>query len=149
MRRKTPRRRVACVKREIWPVALAKNECWSMDFVSDQLFNDHRLRVLVIIETFTRECLALDVNTRIRGIDVATTLERITRKHGFPKRIKVDNGPNLFRRILTGGHTGIMLNSTLADQVDHLIMHWLKHSTLGFDKSVSISTGFSRWMMQD
>ena len=55
MRRKLPRRRVACVKREIRPAALARNECWSMDFVSDQLFDDRRLRVLVIVENFTRE----------------------------------------------------------------------------------------------
>jgi len=63
-----------------------------MDFVSDQLFDDRRFRVLVIIENFARERLALDANARIRGIDVVTTLERITREHGFPKRIKVDNG---------------------------------------------------------
>jgi putative transposase len=100
MRRKTPRRRVACVKREIRPTATEQNECWSMDFVSDQLFDNRRVRVLVIIENFTRECLALDANARIRGIDVATTLERITREHGFPKRIKVDNGPEFISKDL-------------------------------------------------
>lgn len=88
-----PRRRVACVKREIRPTALTKNECWSMDFVSDQLFDDHRLRVLVIVENCTRQCLALEASTKIHGIDVVTTLERITQEHGFPKRIKVDIGP--------------------------------------------------------
>lgn len=88
MRKKTPRRPVACVKREIRPAALSRNECWSMDFVSDQLFDDRRLRVLVIVENYTRECLALDASARIRGIDVVATLERITPKHGFPKRIK-------------------------------------------------------------
>lgn len=100
MRKKTPRRRVACVKREFRPAALTRNECWSMDFVSDQLFDDRRLRVLVIVENFTRECLALDANARIRGIDVVTTLERITREHGFPKRIKVDNGPEFISKDL-------------------------------------------------
>lgn len=71
-----------------------------MDFVSDQLFDDRRLRVLVIIENYTRECLALDANPRIRGIDVVTTLEHITREHGFPKRIKVDNGPEFISKDL-------------------------------------------------
>ena len=98
MRKKIPRRRVACVKREIRPAALARNECWSMDFVSDQLFDNRRLRVLVILENYTRECLVLEVNARIRGIDVVTTLERITREHGFPKRIKVDNGPEFISK---------------------------------------------------
>jgi putative transposase len=100
MRKKTLRRHVASVKREIKPVALTRNECWSMDFVSDQLFDDRRLRVLVIIENYTRECLALDASARIRGIDVVTTLERITREHGFPKRIKVDNGPEFISKDL-------------------------------------------------
>jgi putative transposase len=100
MRKKTPRRRVACVKREIRPAALTRNECWSMDFVSDQLFDDRRLRVLVIVENYTRECLALDASARIRGIDVVTTLERITREQGFPKRIKVDNGPEFISKDL-------------------------------------------------
>lgn len=100
MRKKTPRRRVACVKREIRPTVLSRNECWSMDFVSDQLFDDRRLRVLVIVENFSRECLALDASPRIRGIDVVTTLERISREHGFPKRIKVDNGPEFISKDL-------------------------------------------------
>ena len=71
-----------------------------MDFVSDQLFDDRRLRVLVILENYTRESLALDPSARIRGIDVVTTLERITRKHGFPQRIKVDNGPEFISKDL-------------------------------------------------
>ena len=65
IRKKVPRRRVACVKREIRPVALTRNECWSMDFVSDQLFDNRRLRILVIIENFTRECLALDAKMKL------------------------------------------------------------------------------------
>ena len=100
MRKKVPRRRVACVKREIKPAASSRNECWSMDFVSDQLFDNRKLRVLVVVENFTRECLALDASARIHGIDVVTTLERITRVHGFPKRIKVDNGPEFISKDL-------------------------------------------------
>jgi putative transposase len=100
MRKKTPRRRVACVKREIRPAAQKRNECWSMDFVSDRLFDDRRLRVLVIVENYTRECLSLAASAKIHGIDVVTTLERITREHGFPKRIKVDNGPEFISKDL-------------------------------------------------
>ena len=100
LRKKTPRRRVACVKREIPSAALTRNDCWSMDFVSDQLFDDRRLRVLVIVENHTRECLALEASAKIHGIDVVTTLERITGVHGFPKRIKVDNGPEFISKDL-------------------------------------------------
>lgn len=100
MRRKMPRRRVACRKRELRPAASSRNECWSMDFVSDRLFDDRRIRVLVIIENYTRECLALDASARIHGIDVVTALERITTTQGFPKRIKVDNGPEFISKDL-------------------------------------------------
>jgi len=71
-----------------------------MDFVSDQLFDNRRIRVLVIVENYTRECLALEASSRIGGIDVATTLERITKEHGVPKRIKVDNGPEFISKDL-------------------------------------------------
>ena len=98
LRRKPPRRRVACVKREMRPTAEAKNECWSMDFVSDQLFDGRRLRVLTIVDNHTRESLALEAAPRIRGIEVVSVLERITREHGFPGRIQVDNGPEFISK---------------------------------------------------
>lgn len=52
LRKKPPRRRVACRKREDRPTATRKNECWSMDFVSDQLYDGRRIRVLTL-EQFT------------------------------------------------------------------------------------------------
>lgn len=100
LRKKLPRRRVACAKRELRPTATEKNECWSMDFVSDQLFDGRRMRVLVIVDNHTRESLALEARQRIRGLDVATVLERITKTHGVPKRIKVDNGPEFISKDL-------------------------------------------------
>lgn len=100
LRKKLPRRRVACVKRELRPTATEKNECWSMDFVSDQLFDGRRLRVLVIVDNHTRESLSLEARQRIRGLDVATVLERIAKTHGLPKRIKVDNGPEFISKDL-------------------------------------------------
>ncbi len=46
-----------------------------MDFVSDQLVDDRRLRVLVIIENFTRECLALDARSKIHGMNYFIGIE--------------------------------------------------------------------------
>jgi putative transposase len=100
LRRKPPRRRVACQKREIRPTAEAKNECWSMDFVSDQLSDGRRLRVLVIVDNHTRESLALVAGQRIRGLEVVVQLERICRERGFPGRIQVDNGPEFISKDL-------------------------------------------------
>jgi putative transposase len=98
LRKKLPRRRVACQKRELRPTAVERNECWSMDFVSDQLFDGRRLRVLVIVDNHTRESLALETSQRIRGMDVVNALERITKTEGFPKRIQVDNGPEFISK---------------------------------------------------
>ena len=100
LRKKVPRRRVAGVKREIRPTATEQNECWSMDFVSDQLFDDRRLRILTLVDNHTRESLALHPSQRIRGIDVVEVLEAVTRLKGFPKRIKVDNGPEFISKDL-------------------------------------------------
>ena len=100
LRKKPPRRRVACQKREIRPTASAKNECWSMDFVSDQLYDGRRVRVLVIVDNHTRESLVLAAGQRIRGIEVVAELERISKEHGFPKRIQVDNGPEFISKDL-------------------------------------------------
>ena len=52
----------------------------------------------MIVDNHRRENLALEVSQRIRGLDVVTVLERITRTLGFPKRIQVDNGPELLSK---------------------------------------------------
>jgi putative transposase len=96
--RQLPRRPVACVKSQIRPTAEKPNECWSIDFISDQLFDGRRLKVLLIVKNQTRERLALDASSGIRGMDVVPILERITRDHGYPKRIKVDNGPEFISK---------------------------------------------------
>lgn len=100
LRRKRPRRRVAAVTREIYPTASERNECWSMDFVSDQLFDGRRLRVLTLVDNHTRESLALHPGQRIGGMEVVGALEKVTQVKGFPKRIKVDNGPEFISKDL-------------------------------------------------
>ena len=98
LRQKLPRRRVAALKREMHPTASVPNECWSMDFVSDQLFDNRRFRVLAIVDNHTRESLALMPRQKIRGIDVVHVLNLITSVKGTPKRIKVDNGPEFISK---------------------------------------------------
>jgi putative transposase len=93
MRSKSPRRRRACIKRKLRPVAYEKNECWSMDFMSDQLFDGHRIRLLTLVDNHTRESLAIHVGQRIRGCEVVQVLERVAKEHGKPQTIQVDNGP--------------------------------------------------------
>ena len=93
MRSKKPRRRHVSGKNRIErPVATTRNETWSMDFMSDELFDGHRIRLLTIVDDFTRECLAIAVDQRLTGGRVAEVLDRICASRGRPQRIRVDNG---------------------------------------------------------
>jgi putative transposase len=100
LRRKTPKRKVSAKQREDRVVARAANECWSRDFLSDQLFDGRKIRVLTIVDNFTRISPAIDVRLSYRGADVVATLERIARSHGRPKCIRVDNGPEFISKEL-------------------------------------------------
>lgn len=93
LRSKRPRRRVSAAHR-VNPSqkATKRNESWAMDFVSDQLQDGTKLRILTIVDTFTRECLAADVGYRMRSENVVNALTRITAERGKPKRIYCDNG---------------------------------------------------------
>jgi putative transposase len=68
----------------------AVNERWSMDFVSDQLANGRRFRVLNIVDDFSRECVLQIVDFSISGHRLAREFDRITRP--LPKTIVCDNG---------------------------------------------------------
>jgi len=98
LRKRAPRRRRACLKRELRPVASVKNECWSMDFMSDELFDGRRIRILTLVDNHTRESLAIHVAQRIRGMDVVEVLERVSKEQGKPQTIQVDNGPEFISK---------------------------------------------------
>src|SRR5664280_48684 len=71
-----------------------------MDFVSDQLYNGKRFRVLTILDTYSRECVGIHADKAIKGETVTAVLDRIKQTRGLPKRIKVDNGPEFISRAL-------------------------------------------------
>jgi len=100
LRNKTPKRKVKAKLRDDRTRAMAPNECWSMDFLSDQLFDGRKIRVLSIVDSFTRVSPALDVRTSYRGSDIVETLDRIAVAHGRPKRIRLDNGPEFIPKDL-------------------------------------------------
>lgn len=79
------------------PMALpeAQNQRWSLDFVSDALNNGRRFRVLAVVDDFTRECLALVVDTSLSGLRVGRELDRIAETRGRPAMIVSDNGTEL------------------------------------------------------
>lgn len=92
LRRKRPWRHATAVHREQRRPATARNEIWSMDFVSDELADGRRFRALTVLDLFTRECLAIDIGQGLSGRDVVATLERLRHERGLPQRIYCDNG---------------------------------------------------------
>ena len=62
LRHRRPRRNISAANRERQPTASAPNELWSMGFVSCALFNGRRLRALTVVDGFTHEALAIDVD---------------------------------------------------------------------------------------
>jgi len=64
-----------------------------MDFMSDQLQDGRRIRVLTIVDQYTREAVAMEVRGSFKSIDVIKVLNRLSRSHRKPSVIQVDNGP--------------------------------------------------------
>jgi transposase InsO family protein len=76
----------------------AANQEWALDFVHDAVACGRAIRVLSVIDAYTRECLALEVDTSFASRRVTRVLEAIVAKRGLPQSIRCDNGPELTSR---------------------------------------------------
>lgn len=96
------RKRKRLPARQRIPLAVpdAPNKCWSMDFVSDSLAQGRRFRVLNIVDDYTKESPAMEVDTSLGGVRVSQVLERLKETRGLPDRIRTDNGPEFISRAL-------------------------------------------------
>jgi len=93
LRSKRPRRSKAGAHRLERPQGLSLHQVWSMDFVSDQLFDGRKFRSLTIVDNFSRECLAIAVGKSLKGADVVDALLALENCRGLvPQRIQTDNG---------------------------------------------------------
>ena len=72
-----------------------RNLRWSLDFVADTLVSGRRFRILTLVDDFTRECLALVVDTSLTGLRVVRELDRTAELRGYPCMIVSDNGTEL------------------------------------------------------
>jgi putative transposase len=68
------------------------NQRWSMDFVAQRLADGRWIRVLTVVDQYTRECLTLHADTALSGEKVATALDEVIASRGAPQSITVDNG---------------------------------------------------------
>jgi putative transposase len=69
------------------------NHIWSYDFVMDQTAEGKRLKMLPVVDEFTRECLTIEVERSLVAEDVISTLEYLFEVRGVPEHIRSDNGP--------------------------------------------------------
>lgn len=101
VRRRGGRKRAMGTRRPL-ETPLVANQRWSLDFVSDQLTDGRRFRILTVIDNCTRECLALVADTSLSGARVARELDAIIQKRGRPETIVSDNGTELTSNAILG-----------------------------------------------
>jgi transposase InsO family protein len=77
-----------------------ENHVWSYDFVSSFTHDGRTLRVLTLMDEFTRKCLALRVARRLNRYDLIETLADVMLIHGVPEHIRSDNGPEFVAKRL-------------------------------------------------
>jgi len=100
MRTKTPKRRVKAALRADRTLPSRSGEVWAMDFVHDQLATGTKLRILTIVDLYSRYSPAIDPRLRYRGEDVVVTLDRVCAEIGYPSAIRVDQGSEFVSRDL-------------------------------------------------
>ena len=100
LRNKTPKRRVKAKLREDRSPASQPNQTWAMDFVHDQLAIGSKVRVLTVVDIFSKFSPVIDPRFNYRSEDVVRTLERICGEVGYPKTIRVDQGSECVYRDL-------------------------------------------------
>lgn len=98
--RRRRRKRVASTDRILPLAPMRAGEQWAMDFMRDTLANGRSFRTLNVVDAYTRECLAIEVDTSLPGLRVTRVLDRLTAVHDVPHTIRVDNGPEFAGKVL-------------------------------------------------
>ena len=84
------------------PRLIRANQEWAMDFIVDGLANGRMVRILSVIDAFTRECLALEADTSLGSGRVTRALDRLIEERGLPESVRSDNGPEFTSRRMLG-----------------------------------------------
>jgi putative transposase len=74
------------------------NQEWAMDFIVDGLATGRMVRILSVVDAYTRECLALEADSSLGSGRVTRVLERLMTEHGRPEAVRADNGPEFTSR---------------------------------------------------
>ena len=97
------RRRKRLVReQQIEPRLIRANQEWAMDFIVDGLANGRMIRILSVVDAFTRECLVLEADTSLGSGRVTRALDRLIEQRGQPESVRSDNGPEFTSRRMLG-----------------------------------------------
>ena len=100
VRRRKRRRRICARARALLAAPVRTNETWTMDFLQDALANGRKVRTLSIEDAYTREMLAIEVDTSLPALRVVRVLEKLRMTRGLPVRIVIDNGTEFTSKAL-------------------------------------------------
>ena len=100
VRRKKRKRLVR--DRVLEPRLARPNQEWAMDFIVDGLATGRMVRILSVVDAYTRECLALEADTSLGSGRVTRVLERLIEERGQPQSVRSDNGPEFTSRRMLG-----------------------------------------------
>jgi putative transposase len=98
--RRRRRKRLAREGRGAAPAPVRPDERWGLDFLSDSVAGGRRIRLLCVLDLFTREALAIEVDVSLPGTRVVAVVERLAAARGAPAELVLDNGPELTGRAL-------------------------------------------------
>jgi putative transposase len=91
--RRRKRRRGIAVTRQPLALPSRANQVWSMDFVMDALATGRRLKILTVVDDFTKESVLIEPAHSLTGDDVTELLDRVSQVRGYPQAVRTDQGP--------------------------------------------------------
>jgi putative transposase len=94
------RKKMSSLLRTEPPKPSYSNHIWSMDFMRDSLANGRAIKVLSVVDEYTRKCFRIEVDTSINGVRVVRVLTDIAQIEGLPEIIIIDNGPEFIGKAL-------------------------------------------------
>jgi putative transposase len=100
VRKRKRRRRICAQARVLLAAPARKNETWTMDFQQDALATGRKVRTLAVEDAYTREMLAIEVDTSLPALRVVRVLDKLRLQRGLPVRIVIDHGTEFTSKAL-------------------------------------------------
>ena len=101
-KRRKGKRRLPNRNPEPLAVPHVANYCWSVDFMSDSLFDGRWFRTFNVLDDFNREALAIEIDLNLPAPRIIRVLDRVAQQRGYPEKLHCDNGPELVSIALAG-----------------------------------------------